>query len=255
MRAGIRPTWVLAALFGLITSAAMATDAATAPSGGQTRWADLDFEAASGEPARIKAAIDGYQAAAQPEDGEWLWRVSKAWFHLYDELPKSEKKLRVHAAEQAESFGERAVFHAPGGVESRYWYTQGMLAVADMKGAASFLRRIRKIRQLIAAVREDNPAIDDGGPDRFQAIVLMESPWPFRDLVAARGYAEAAYAISADRCANIFVLAATQAQTGQAAAARPLYDRLRSGQCRASSPYWLDLYRTVYADKLQKSLE
>lgn len=218
------------------------------------RWADLDREAASGEPARVRAAIAGYEAAAAPSDGAWLWRVSKAWFHLYDELPKSEAKARTHAAEQAEIFGERAVAAAPQGVETRYWYTQGMLAVADMKGAASFLKRIRRVRQLIAAVREVDPRIDDGGPDRFQAIVLMEAPWPFGDMEAARGYAEAAFAISSERCANVFVLAATRAQTGQADAARPLYERLRSSQCRASSPYWLELYRTEYADKLQKTL-
>lgn len=181
--------------------------------------------------------------------------MSKAHFHLYDELPKAEKAARTAAAEASERYGEAAVARNPASIEARYWYTQGMLGVADMKGAASFLKRIRKVRQLIGAVREEDPTIDDGGPDRFQAIVLLEAPWPIGDAEEARGYAEAAFEIAPDRCANVFVLAASRVRTGQVEQARPLYDRLRTSQCRASSPYWLELYRTEYVEKLRDHFE
>lgn len=258
-----RPVFLVPVLLALLGAASAAqaaatgvadsSEAATVPVAPTPETLqDADEWAASGVPARINVAIAWYEAHAEPQNAEWQWRMAKAWFHLYDELPQALRSDRTAAAERSEAHGERAVELDPDGIESRYWYSQGLLAVADMKGPFAALRRIRRVQGRLEPLLHEAPGIDDAGPDRFFAILNLEAPWPIGNNEKARLHAERAFELAPDRCANVFVAAASRIRTGEAGLAEPLVDRLARSECRASSPYWLELYRTQYVEKLRK---
>lgn len=234
-------------------SASTVTTAAVERAAMDSRWAVTDRAAASGKVNRIREAITAYRGRGSPDDPEFLWRLSKAYFHLYDELPRNQEEERTAAAESAVRFGERAHELAPDRIPVQYWYAQALLAAADMKGAFQFLSKIRRIKRLMTEVRKAAPKIDDAGPDRFFAILYDQAPWPFGDASAARRHAARAYDLAPYRCANVYVEARARLDSSQSEAAVPLVERLEEGACSASSALWMEIY-AEYGEDLRAQI-
>lgn len=217
-------------------------------------YAVYDRQAASGDVVQIRRAIAALEAAAQTAatEADLAWRLAKAYFHLYDELPAGQSE-RAAAAESSLAWGERAVA-ASDSAEAKYWYAQSLLALSDVRGALTFLTRIRTVKAMMREVLHQAPAIDDAGPDRFFAILYDRAPWPFADRAAADAHARAAYARAPYRCANVLVAGKAKLAAREYAAAATHVAALEQGICTASSLMWEEIYRD-YGKKLRKELE
>jgi hypothetical protein len=114
---------------------------------------------------------------------------------------------------------------APGEPECRYWLAVAMGHQLREQPAGGWAR-IAALTDLLREVAAKAPTLDEGGPHRLLALVLLRAPgWPLGpgDPAAGLEEARAAVACSPDSAANQLVLSMALAWTRQCEPARAAY--------------------------------
>jgi hypothetical protein len=229
-----------ALLFLLVLGGLPAGAAASLP----PELAAIDREAMSGEPERIKAAIESYLRldTANPEIG---WRLTRAYFNYYDELAeRNQRREQAWAAENGYAFAKPLYEKYPEHPELVYYYGVIALCYLDFnRMRAVFL--INHLFDIFEKARRLAPRIDDGGPDRNLAILYHEVPgWPLGrgDKAKALAHIEAAVQIEPRRAANRIMLAKFLAGAKRYDEGWRHIQFIRAGDFKVSSPHWHAIY-------------
>lgn len=216
-------------------------------------FAAADRLAMSGAVSGIETAIGMYSELAMSQPiTEVNWRLSRAWFNMYDELPRPKENVRrKRAARQAEKVARKLLAVDPQHDLGRYWLAMALLARADVEGAMTFLGNVREILRIIRAAQKTIPDVDDGGPDRLLAIFLHELPWPWGNDKKSYTHIVEALQIAPYRCANQDLAARLFIEREEWAKADAAIRKLEGNSCTASSPMWDNIYRQ-HGDELRQ---
>lgn len=218
---------------------------ASVPAAAQPPPADLasiDSDAMSGDPDRIRRAIDAY-GALDGNDPEVQWRRIRAYFNYYDELAERGRRAdREWAVENGYPLAERAYRNRPDKVEIAYYYASIGLCYLDFHRTKVF-SLIPRILDAFKTSLALDPSIDDAGPDRNLGILYHELPWFYHgnSRKALEHLAQAARR-SPTRAANRLPLAMVLAERGLYEQGWPHIEFVRAGNFKVSSPHWRAIY-------------
>lgn len=203
-----------------------------------------DRLALSGSVEGVRTALFAYaQLSTETPPQSYYWRVSRAWFNLYDELPRpAANEQRKSAARSAERVAREGLARVPDDPETRYWLGMALLARADLENVFTFLGNVRTILSIMREVQKVRPDLDDGGPDRLLGIFLHELPWPWGDAKVAYEHIQKALDLAPYRCANHDLAARLFIERKEWDAAAVSVRQLSEGLCTASSPMWDEMY-------------
>lgn len=207
------------------------------------------------DPAAVRASLALYRAAAQadPAGVEGLDGALHAAVWLAQRERSAEERSR--RASEAVELGQLCAERAPQDARCDYGLALGLGVQAKERpstageGLKLMVERLRR-----AAARD--PGLDDGGPERVLALVLLRAPgWPLGpgDPEAALGEARKASARSPDFPPNALALAEALAGNGDPAAARETARRgLALAEARAAAgvpdaPEWVEEARRLLA--------
>jgi tetratricopeptide (TPR) repeat protein len=211
---------------------------------GPAELAPIDAEAMSGDPDRIRKAIDAYQKLDR-DDAEYTWRLLRAYFNYYDELTdRNRRDDQKWAADTGYPIAVKALKKYPDHPAVIYYYaTTGLYYLDFHRVKALFV-----INDLLAAfekVHGLDPDIDDGGPDRNLGFLYHELPgWPLGkgDKKKALFHFQEAVRLAPERAANRLPYAKVLAELKR-------YDEgwghivfVRSDRFKASSRHWHEIY-------------
>ena len=254
MRARIREKILLAFLSVFFFYSACGADAfdrkVQEPS---AKLSSIDSEAMSGEPERIRGAIEAYKNWPHYRvDPELQWRLLRAYANYHSELyAKSHSELEEReerdpgeqkwAAETGYKFAVECDAAQSDKAEIVYYYASiGMRYASFHRIEALFLGR--GLLKSFEKARELNPDIDDAGPDRNLGAIYFKLPWPLGDKKKALHHFKEAVKIAPHRAANRLWLAKALAEEG-------LYDEgwqhiqfIRAGKFDVSSQHWHAIY-------------
>lgn len=214
---------------------------------GDTALDRADRLALSGDVSSIESAIQRYQSLVSGATSpvEVHWRLSRAWFNIYDELPRPDQNARrKEAAKTAQSWAEKGLEIESESMESRYWLAMALLARADLESVFTFLGNVRKVIKLVRQVQQKMPELDDGGPDRLLAIFLHELPWPWKDEDQSFKHIQTALLLASYRCANHDLAARLYIKRKEWTLADRSIKLLENRKCTASSPMWDKIYQS-----------
>ncbi|MBL8923263.1 MAG: hypothetical protein JNJ54_30710 [Myxococcaceae bacterium] len=189
----------------------------------------LDAEAAFARRPDLDAAKEAlalFRTAALADvakvDGPIGVVRTAAW--LVENGPKAERKLR--AAEAVEA-GQQCQQRAPGSAGCDYWQAVA-LGLSARERALTAVVELPNIIALLKKADATAPGLDDAGPARVLALLLVRAPgWPTGPGNADDALAEAQKAVSRapQHPLNQATLAECLAATGDTAAARAAYAR------------------------------
>jgi tetratricopeptide (TPR) repeat protein len=169
------------------------------------REAMEDFlDAATADPTRIEGLVGATRA------GVWLTQ--------HDPNPVSRQRAAmqaVHAAEGCERI-------APGSAVCAYWLGAS-LGVQARDWPAAGVTALRRIREAFERAAGDEPALEEGGPDRALALFYLRAPgWPIGpgDSELGLAHARKAIAVRPDYPPNLLALAEALLVAGDPAGAR-----------------------------------
>ncbi|MDJ0780829.1 MAG: hypothetical protein QNJ22_02605 [Desulfosarcinaceae bacterium] len=204
-------------------------------------WRSIDGDAMSGDPIRIRQAIQAYERD-DTQQPELQWRLIRAYYNYYDELTERGRRDEQRwAAERGFALAATAYARHPDKIEMVYYYGAIGLCYLDFhRVKALFL-----IDDIIAAfkrARELDPTIDDAGPDRNLGLLYHELPWPLKNRQRAWRHLEAAAQIAPERAANRLPLAKVLAENGRYESGMRHIAFVRKGQFKVSSAHWRAIY-------------
>jgi hypothetical protein len=214
--------------------------------------ATADIEATSGDPERIRKAIDIYLTSDTSEP-EVQWRLIRAYYNYYDELTDLDRrKGQRWAADKGYAFAKSAYAAHPENAEIVYYYAAIGLCYLDFHR----LKALFLINDLLSAfekARRLDPTLDDAGPDRNLGLLYHELPrWPFGgDRKKALRHLEAATIIAPQRAANRLPLAKMLAEEGRFEEGWQHIEFIRAGNFKVSSPHWHAIYMRRVEDVAQ----
>ncbi len=187
-----------------------AEEYAKRPSTAAVRRADaLCLEAAQADEADVAGLLCSMRA--------------KAWLMEHAGDVKDRTALAVGAVQA----GQWCLRRAPDSMPCRYWLaiSLGMQAREKPRTADDAIGRIVKLLREAGAT---DPQLDEAGPERILALVLMRAPgWPLGpgDVEEALGLARTAVALRPNFPPNQLVLGEALARNGDASRARAAYTR------------------------------
>lgn len=215
-----------------------------APRAEAASLADVDAEAMSGDPVRIRKAIDAYRGldAANPDV---QWRLVRAYFNYYDELTDLNRRAdQQWAADTGYALAVSAIAKHPQHPELLYYYaTIGLCYLDFHRFKAVFL--VNALLETFEKTRKLVPALDDGGSDRSLGILYHELPgWPLGrgDKKKSLYHLKEAVRISPERAANRLTLAKVLAETDAFEEGWTHVEFVRAGNFKVSSPHWKQIY-------------
>jgi len=190
--------------------------------------ADADAAwARRGEPEQAAAAEDLYLQAARadPRNPEsFAGAIRAKAFRIGREKDGAE---RTRLAESAVSTGQLCQENAPTAPACDYWLAAALGLQARERSATGHDALPRMVDLLRRAIRTD-PAIDQAGPHRLLAIVLLRAPgWPMGpgDAEAALPEAQAAARAAPEFPPNQLALGEALKKNGRTADARTAYSQ------------------------------
>ena len=190
--------------------------------------ADADAAwARRGEPEQAAAAEDLYLQAARadPRNPEsFAGAIRAKAFRIGREKDGAE---RTRLAESAVSTGQLCQENAPTAPACDYWLAAALGLQARERSATGHDALPRMVDLLRRAIRTD-PAIDQAGPHRLLAIVLLRAPgWPMGpgDAQAALPEAQAAARAAPEFPPNQLALGEALKKNGRTADARTAYSQ------------------------------
>ncbi|OLD47552.1 MAG: hypothetical protein AUI48_03255 [Chloroflexi bacterium 13_1_40CM_2_68_14] len=190
--------------------------------------ADADAAwARRGEPEQAAAAEDLYLQAARADPrnpGSFAGAIRAKAFRIGREKDGAE---RTRLAESAVITGQLCQENAPTAPACDYWLAAALGLQARERSATGHDALPRMVDLLRRAIRTD-PAIDQAGPHRLLAIVLLRAPgWPMGpgDAEAALPEAQAAARAAPEFPPNQLALGEALKKNGRAAEARTAYSQ------------------------------
>lgn len=206
--------------------------------------AEADAEAMSGDPDRIRKAIDLFRGL-DAADPEVQWRLVRAYFNYYDELTDRDRRADQRwAADTGYALAVSALTRHPEHPELIYYYATIGLCYLDFHR----LKAVFLVNDLLAAFEKARtlvPAIDDGGPDRSLGILYHELPgWPLGkgDKKKSLFHLQEAVRIAPTRAANRITLAKVLAEAERYDEGWKHIEFIRAGDFKVSSPHWRKIY-------------
>lgn len=226
-------------LFAFLWFLCLAVPAAHAAS-----LADVDADAMSGDPARIRKAIDAYKSL-DTQNADVQWRLVRAYFNYYDELTDlNRRKDQQWAADNGYALAVSAVEKHPEHPELLYYYaTIGLCYLDFHRFKAVFL--VNTLLATFEKTRKLVPELDDGGSDRSLGILYHELPgWPLGkgDRKKSLHHLKEAVRLSPRRAANRLTLAKVLAEHKQYDEGWKHIEFVRAGDFKVSSPHWKQIY-------------
>src|SRR5437899_4091667 len=179
------------------------------------------------EPGQAAAAEDLYLQAARADPSRpesFAGAIRAKAFRLGREKDGAE---RLRLAQGAVQVGQLCEQNAPAAPACDYWLAAALGLQARERSATGHDALPRMVDLLRRAIRTD-PAIDQAGPHRLLAIVLLRAPgWPVgpRDAEAALPEAQAAARAAPDFPPNQLALGEALKKNGKAAEARAAYSQ------------------------------
>jgi len=190
--------------------------------------ADADAAwARRGEPEQAAAAEDLYLQAARADPrnpGSFAGAIRAKAFRIGREKDGAE---RTRLAESAVITGQLCQENAPTAPACDYWLAAALGLQARERSATGHDALPRMVDLLRRAIRTD-PAIDQAGPHRLLAIVLLRAPgWPMGpgDAQAALPEAQAAARAAPEFPPNQLALGEALKKNGRTADARTAYSQ------------------------------
>ena len=190
--------------------------------------ADADAAwARRGEPEQAAAAEDLYLQAARADPrnpGSFAGAIRAKAFRIGREKDGAE---RTRLAESAVITGQLCQENAPTAPACDYWLAAALGLQARERSATGHDALPRMVDLLRRAIRTD-PAIDQAGPHRLLAIVLLRAPgWPMGpgDAEAALPEAQAAARAAPEFPPNQLALGEALKKNGRTADARTAYSQ------------------------------
>jgi len=190
--------------------------------------ADADAAwARRGEPEQAAAAEDLYLQAARADPrnpGSFAGAIRAKAFRIGREKDGAE---RTRLAESAVITGQLCQENAPTAPACDYWLAAALGLQARERSATGHDALPRMVDLLRRAIRTD-PAIDQAGPHRLLAIVLLRAPgWPMGpgDAQAALPEAQAAARAAPEFPPNQLALGEALKKNGRRADARTAYSQ------------------------------
>ncbi|TMB17175.1 MAG: hypothetical protein E6J65_19590 [Deltaproteobacteria bacterium] len=190
--------------------------------------ADADAAwARRGEPEQAAAAEDLYLQAARADPrnpGSFAGAIRAKAFRIGREKDGAE---RTRLAESAVITGQLCQENAPKAPACDYWLAAALGLQARERSATGHDALPRMVDLLRRAIRTD-PAIDQAGPHRLLAIVLLRAPgWPMGpgDAQAALPEAQAAARAAPEFPPNQLALGEALKKNGRRADARTAYSQ------------------------------
>ena len=190
--------------------------------------ADADAAwARRGEPEQAAAAEDLYLQAARADPrnpGSFAGAIRAKAFRIGREKDGAE---RTRLAESAVITGQLCQENAPTAPACDYWLAAALGLQARERSATGHDALPRMVDLLRRAIRTD-PAIDQAGPHRLLAIVLLRAPgWPMGpgDAEAALPEAQAAARAAPEFPPNQLALGEALKKNGRRADARTAYSQ------------------------------
>lgn len=188
------------------------------------------------DPGEVRRAVTLFQsaAAADPSRTDGTIGVIRAVAWLIEHGVKEERDSMVATALDA---GSQCQLREPGSARCDYWE-----AVARGLGArerpTTGLSELKPIVDLLRRAQAAQPGLDEGGPSRVLALLLLRAPgWPLGPGDPEAGLAEAkkALELGPTHPLNQVAVAEALAATGDVAGAKSAYERAKAlGQQRAA---------------------
>lgn len=206
--------------------------------------ADIDADAMSGDPARIRKSIDAYKSL-DTQSADVQWRLVRAYFNYYDELTDLDRrKDQQWAADNGYALAVSAVAKHPEHPELLYYYaTIGLCYLDFHRFKAVFL--VNTLLATFEKTRKLVPELDDGGSDRSLGILYHELPgWPLGkgDRKKSLHHLKEAVRLSPQRAANRLTLAKVLAESKAYDEGWKHIEFVRAGDFKVSSPHWKKIY-------------
>lgn len=207
-----------------------------------TKLSSIDLDAMSGDPERIREAIDAYKNCDNyMKDPELQWRLIRAYANYHSELEERDLDKQKWAAEMGYKFAVEIDAAHSGKAESVYYYASICIRylyfhrIKALFLGPGLLRSFEKARGL-------NPCIDDAGPDRNLGALYLELPWPLGDKKKALQHLKTAVEIAPQRAANRLWLAKALAEEGLYQDGWQHIEFIRAGKFDVSSQHWHTIY-------------
>ena len=257
----MRSTVPLAAAVALSCAPALREPAPLRPPGAPAGSADellrrADAEwARRAEPDQARAAQELYLEAASADERrvEGLLGAMRAATYRIEREKQGDARERL--AVEAVQLGQWCLRRAPADAGCRYRLAialgqQARERTSTAKDALG--RMVTLLREAIAA----DPRLDQGGPNRVLALVLLRAPaWPIGpgDAEQALRVAQAAAGLFPDSAENLLALGETLSANDHAPEARAAFDRAIALADRAAAegdpdaPRWRDEARAALA--------
>jgi len=213
---------------------------------------DIDADAMSGDPDRIRRSIDAYAALDAKDDVDVLWRLLRAYYNYYDEYTERDRGRQRWAADRGWKLAKSKWEQFPENAEFVYFKA----VVGVMYKDFHWIRGpgLGKVRRAWDEARRLDPTIDDGGPDRRLGLSYL---FPLsKDTDKALLHLHEAVRIDPDRAANRLGLAKALAEAKRFEEGWPHVQAVRTGELKVSSDHWKDLYRVrveVVADEFPQN--
>lgn len=113
--------------------------------------------------ARQAEAIWAARLAADPQDFESAWKLSRARYWIGGHAPAADRKAALEAGVAA---GRGAVRIDPGRPEGHFWMAANMGALAESFGLRQGLRYRGPVKEALLTVLKLDPAFQQGSADR-----------------------------------------------------------------------------------------
>lgn len=115
-------------------------------------YAELDALILTKDVPKIQSAIDGLKEllGQNPDDGEALWLLSKAYLYLGDRT--EEGRLKVF--ETGKKYADQAVETVPDNPHAHYWLSALLGRIGQTRGILSSLSMVRPMKEALDRVLE-----------------------------------------------------------------------------------------------------
>ncbi len=193
-------------------------------------WARRGDGDAGGALAAVRQAQQLYLSAARTDEADVAGLVGAARTSTWLVEHETDPGLRAELATTAVQAGQWCQRRAPGDPRCDYWLALGLGQQARERPSTALDgidRMVELLRKTIAA----DPALDEAGPQRALALVLLRAPgWPAGpgDAEEALAQARAAVQLRPDYPPNQLVLAEALARNGDPDGASAALDRARA---------------------------
>ncbi len=193
-------------------------------------WARRGSGDAGSALAAAREAQQLYLSAARADEADAAGLIGAARTSTWLVEHESDPVLRAELATTAVQSGQWCQRRAPGNAACDYWLALGLGQQARERPSTALDgvdRMVELLRKTIAA----DPALDEAGPQRALALVLLRAPgWPAGpgDAEEALAQARAAAQLRPDYPPNQLVLAEALARNGDPDGASAALDRARA---------------------------